>query len=62
VTGENQYLPSLTPKISVASREIPWHPLFHEDDAAGNKKQGQLKTPNKAKKTGFIQAPAKSNL
>jgi hypothetical protein len=50
------YILQFALKISIASHEIPWHPFSYGDEA-GHKKQGRLKTPNKAIKDRLIQAP-----
>jgi hypothetical protein len=37
-------LPDFSPKISIASHENPWHPLFTEDET-GKKKAGAAQDP-----------------
>ena len=45
------------PNFSIASHEIPWHPLFIER-RDGQTKLGAAKTPNKGEKDRLIQATA----
>jgi hypothetical protein len=46
---QKQFKPKIwpmSPQISVATHDFPWHPFPHEDDG-GQIKQGRLKTPNR---------------
>ncbi len=59
-SGDTRY-GHVNPKISIASHEIPWHPLFIERRSGQTKRRGGDRPRTRRKKTGSYRQPPSSD-